>query len=130
MFNLSIFRQSPVSYMKTTQLINAYGPLTKTSPSFTTRGGTLLLFFSGSGYTTSLSGGYIEIVVKIDGTIVGRTGIYANQPNMHLALVPKQLVITSVLAGSHTLTVESSSSYPITTDGNDPFQVTVTEMPY
>jgi len=112
----------------TTQVINSLGPIPITSASFNTSGGTLLLFYSGSGYSNA-AGKLIGMNVKLDGNPIDQTGVYANQSLVHLAFVAKQWVVTGIAAGPHTIAIEplNASSF---LDGNDIYEVMVTEMPY
>lgn len=117
-----------VNRFHSTQLVNSLGPLPLASASFNTSGGTLMLFYSGSGYS-NLAGRMIGMIVKIDGNVVDQTGIYANAALTHLAFVPKQWILTGILAGPHTVTLEAMNANTFT-DINDIYEVMVTEMPY
>jgi hypothetical protein len=68
------------------------------------------------------------MTVKLDGSAIDQTGIFANQSGMHLAFVSKEWVLTGIPAGSHTVTLEPMAG--TFTDGGDIFNVTITEMPY
>jgi len=114
------------SNMNAWQVINQPGPLPITS-TFTTKGGTLLLFFSGSGFGNA--SGPIGMQISIDGSPIDTTGIYANQSNFHLAFVSKQWVLTGINAGPHAITLTKRDKNTVT-DLYDYFQVTVMEMPY
>ena len=117
-----------VNRFHSTQLINSLGPLPLTSASFNSSGGTLMLFYSGSGYSNT-NGRMIGMTVKIDGNVVDQTGVFANVYNTHLAFVPKQWILTGIAAGPHTVTLEVMNAYTLT-DPNDIFEVMLTEMPY
>ena len=67
--------------------------------------------------------------VKLDGNLIDNTGIYANNSLVHLAFVSKQWVVTGILAGAHTITLEHLNTFT-GSDFNDIFEVMVTEMPY
>ncbi|HEY1662993.1 MAG TPA: VCBS repeat-containing protein [Verrucomicrobiae bacterium] len=95
------------------------------SGNFTSSGGTLLIFASGSGYSTT--GGTIGMTVEIDGVPVENVTGYANAANTHLAFVPK-MIKTSAPAGYHTLTLVPLSG--TSADFNDNFNVTVQELPF
>ena len=77
------------------KVINQVGSLPITSSSFSTSGGTLVLFYSGSGYA-SANNTTIGMNVNLDGSFVDRTGVFANQASMHLAFVAKQWVLTGI----------------------------------
>jgi hypothetical protein len=113
---------------RTSMVINSTGPLPITSGSFTTGGGTLMLTYSGSGYLAALPQKLIGMTVKIDGVFVDNTGIFANQAGMHLAFVSKSWILTGIAAGIHT--IELSGLNGVTTDFNDIFNVSVTELPF
>ncbi len=109
--------------------INSLGPLPITSASFSTKGGTLMLNYSGSGYSNT-PGQMIGMTVTLDGvTFVDNTGIYANSASQHLAFVPKTWVLSNIAAGSHTISL-STMNAATHTDSNDIFNVTVTELPW
>ncbi len=107
--------------------INSAGPMPITSASFSTYGGTLVISYSGSGYS-SVNGIMIGMVVKVDGVAFDQTAIYANALGTHLAFVPKQWVLTGIAAGSHTISLTPMAG--TSTDYNDIFNVVVTELPY
>jgi hypothetical protein len=126
--NVTVTGKLTVNRFHSTQLINSLGPLPITSAGFNTSGGTLMLFYSGSGYS-NLAGRMIGMIVRLDGNIIDQTGIYANAAFTHLAFVPKQWVVTDIAAGSHTISLEVMNVNTLT-DPNDIFEVMVTEMPY
>jgi hypothetical protein len=126
--NVTVTGKLTVNRFHSTQLINSIGPLPLASASFNTSGGTLMLFYSGSGYS-NLAGRMIGMIVKIDGNVVDQTGIYANAALTHLAFVPKQWILGSIAAGTHTVSLETMNVNTFT-DGGDIFEVMVTEMPY
>ena len=126
--NVTVTGKLTVPRFHSTQLINGLGPLPLTSASFTTSGGTLLLFYSGSGYA-DVASRMIGMTVKIDGTVVDQTGVFANQSLNHMAFVSKQWVLTGIAAGAHTVSLEAMNANS-KSDFNDIFEVVVTEMPY
>ena len=126
--NVTVTGKLTVPRFRTTQVINQLGGLPITSASFNTSGGTLLLFYSGSGYANT-AGRLIGMTVKLDGNLIDNTGIYANNSLVHLAFVSKQWVVTGIAAGPHTITLEHLNAFT-GTDFNDIFEVMVTEMPY
>ncbi len=115
-----------MSNFKSTLVINTGGPLTKTG-NFSSSGGTLLLFYSGSGFSNTGST-MIGMDIYLDGTFVDATGMYANSQNMHLAFVSKQWVLTGIAAGTHTISLQAMDG--TFTDFNDIFTVTVLELPF
>jgi hypothetical protein len=115
------------SRMKGTQVINSVGPLPFMGATFTSSGGTLLLYYSGSGYSNT-AGKMIGMSIAVDGNLIDSTGIYANASLMHLAFVPKQWVLTGIGAGMHSLSLYKMNNDTLT-DSNDIFFVTIMELP-
>ena len=126
--NVTVTGKLTVNRFHSTQLINSLGPLPISSASFNTSGGTLVLFYSGSGYS-NVAGTMIGMNVKLDGNLVDSTGVYANLSLNHLAFVAKQWVLTGIAAGPHTVTLEKLNANTFS-DSGDIFEVVVTEMPY
>jgi len=112
---------------KSTEVLNQIGPLPVTSGSFSTSGGTLLVYFSGSGYTNVV--GKIGMDLNIDGVFVERIGIYANNTGMHLAFVARQVVLTGIPPGPHTITLSPMDTETLS-DSQDLYYVTILELPY
>jgi hypothetical protein len=92
---------------------------------FTTGGGTLLVMVSGSAY--SATGGGIGATVSLDGTGLGTLFTYTNEAGSHKAF-PAQSFVVQRPAGSHTVSFAAVAG--TLTDGNDPFYVTVLELPF
>lgn len=102
----------------------AAGPMVK-SAGFTSNGGMMMIFASGSGWLGT-GAGQIGMSVKVDGVVRGFSRGYTNEPGSHKTFVPV-LLVEGIPAGSHTLTLE-----PIgvtLSDGNDFYNVTIVEMP-
>ena len=115
------------SRLKVTQVINVRGALPVLNAPFSTSGGTLVLFYSGSGYA-SINGVFIGMNVLIDGTLVDSTGIFANAGLTHLAFVPKGWVVANIGSGAHNLSLTPFTANTLS-DNNDIFTVAVLEMP-
>jgi hypothetical protein len=111
---------------------------------FTSKGGTLVITASGSGFRgtgSSLKEGYIGMDVLLDGLLVGTAQVYTNERNSHKAFVPALDVVSGVPAGEHTIRLEeyrssvcntpNETTFSVCTDTdlNDNFQVLVTEIP-
>jgi hypothetical protein len=120
------------------EVMNTNGPLPVTSNSFTTRGGTLMIWISGSGSRSAAQGpGEMYTYVQLDGSYVywvhpsGAFAqflyLYANQTDTHMAFPTLMLVATNVPAGTHTITIPASST--MATDFYDRYQVNVLEIP-
>ena len=94
---------------------------------FTSNGGTLVIFASGSGYFNGCVGiGVIGMAIFVDLAQVGTARSFTNEPCSHKTFVSNALVVTGVSRGPHTL-----SLFPLvntTTDFNDFYSVTVMEL--
>jgi hypothetical protein len=111
---------------KATSVISSVGAL-PLSNTLSCSGGTLLIFVSGSGRSTG-GGTLIGMNVQIDGVTIDTCTVLANPAATHLAFVPKTIVRTGVAPGSHTIGLIPTAG--TTTDLNDNFNVTVTELPF
>lgn len=110
-----------------TQALNqSPGPLS-VSGTFTSAGGTLVIFTTGSGYLTSGSG-VIGMNILIDTVNKGVAKTYTNETSSHKAFTCNFLVVTGIAAGSHTIKLDPYGS--TVSDGNDFFSVTVMELPF
>jgi len=129
--NLNVSGNLNMPRFKSTIVINQVGPLPITSGSFTTSGGTLLVYYSGSGYADFFGSlnGMIGMTVAIDGGFIDNTAIYANNAGMHLAFVAKQWVLTGIPAGTHTISLTAMNAKTLS-DSQDIYYVSVVEMPY
>jgi hypothetical protein len=109
------------------QLLNAQpGPLPNTTAAFTSGGGILLIFASGSGYAAT-AGQQIGMEIFVDGVIKGFAKSFTNEIASHKAFTANALLVSGVAAGSHTVGLVAWNN--TTTDGNDFFNVTVLELP-
>lgn len=109
---------------KLTQLITNHGGLPG-STSFSTGGGTVLMMASGSGYTSTI--GTISVTLSVDSAAVGTLQLTANEVSSHKAFVPIFIVLSGLAAGTHSLTFAATSGTIV--DGNDPYNVTLLEIP-
>jgi hypothetical protein len=100
------------------------GPL-PINASFASGGGTLVVIFSGSGW--SATGGNIGMNLQIDGVNVSSTRSYANEPGSHKAFTTNILVQANIAAGNHSIDLVALPG--TSTDANDWFNVTVLELP-
>jgi hypothetical protein len=114
-----------------TQVIATLGPIKTNTATFTTSGGTLVLFSSGSGYS-SVTGIWIGMEVLLDGVVQDSIVVPNSTPNIHLAFVPGTVVVSGVAAGTHTLGLQPFNySGNITSTSNlDYLRVTVLELPF
>ena len=111
-----------------TQLFStASGGLPK-SKVFTTGGGTLLIFASGSGFTNS-SPGTIGMAIYVDDVHVGTTKVYTNELNSHKAFATTFLVVPDIAPGSHKLRLEACDGTVIN-KLHDFFSAVVLELPF
>ncbi|EEF57835.1 FG-GAP repeat domain-containing protein [Pedosphaera parvula] len=108
-----------------TSVISGQGALPLTG-NFTSGGGTLMIFVSGSGYSPS-AGALIGMDIVLDGNPIDSCFIFANPAVTHLAFVPIT-VRAGALAGAHTIKLVPRAG--TTTDGTDYFRVTVQELPF
>lgn len=123
---LSVNGKITSTQWKASTTVNANGPLPR-SGNIITGGGTLLIFISGSGYSTS-AGALIGMDLKIDGNAYTSATIYANPSLTHMAFVPNMVIRAGLSAGSHTLSLAARSG--TATDASDGFVVTVQELPF
>lgn len=68
------------------------------------------------------------MIVKLDGNIIGYSKGYTNEVSSHKAFVPNELIVNNITAGSHSIILESWNG--TNSDANDPFTITITELPY
>ena len=111
---------------RATQVMNQrQGPLPISAP-FNSGGGTLMIIFSGSGW--SGGAGNIGMALQIDGGTVATTRSFTNEANSHKAFTTNTLVQANVAAGAHNITLVALAN--TNTDGNDWFNVTILELPF
>ncbi|MEN3310160.1 MAG: hypothetical protein V7603_6362 [Micromonosporaceae bacterium] len=104
------------------------GPLPVTGPTFTTAGGTLVLFVSGSGYRRNA--GPIGLQILIDGAPVNEFALAISVGNQRFPL-NGTIVKAGLPAGAHRLSVATFSDAPdMLTDATDQFAVTLLELPF
>ncbi|MBM4251845.1 MAG: hypothetical protein FJ146_07725 [Deltaproteobacteria bacterium] len=112
---------------KATQLMNSTpGALPLTSASFTTGGGTLMIFASGAGYAVTLQ--QIGMSVAIDNVVKGYAKSFTNETSSHKAFAANAILVTGISAGSHTITLSAWNN--TVTNFDDFFSVTVLELPF
>jgi hypothetical protein len=93
---------------------------------FQSNGGPLLVRTNVSAYST-VSNVILDVGIQIDGTTQGLTTVFANPPEVHMALVSNDLVVTGVPAGKHSVDL-LAELYPFT-DQNDRVSVMIMEFP-
>jgi Fibronectin type III domain len=103
----------------------AIGPLPITSPAFTSSGGTLMVFASGSGWSSTASAS-LGMTVQLDGASIGTASVFTNEAGSHKAFV-SSVLLPIPAAGSHTITLQPRTG--TTTDLDDYFSVTTLELP-
>lgn len=104
----------------------------RTTSPFTTAGGTLMVFASGSGYYTPPGGGapsasQIGMEIFLDAASIGFAKGFTNEPSSHKAFPATTLVVRGIAAGTHTITLKPWNG--TLTDYNDFFNVAVMEVP-
>src|SRR6185295_9874696 len=115
-----------------TQVLNQRPGALPINGAFTSGGGTLLIFASGSGYLPINTTGGIGMAIQIDNVQRGTAIGYTNEPLSHKAFVANALLVTGVAAGSHSLGLVAAPGFPTATvtDSNDKFSVTIMELPW
>lgn len=124
------------------EVINIHGPLALEG-TYTSKGGTLIISASGSGYRTN-SPGKMGMYIKVDGNLVfgSGMGVYTNETNNHKAFVGGQEVISGLPAGQHTIRLEANydqakcgtaeettQTFCTVTNHEDRFRVSILEIP-
>lgn len=94
---------------------------------FTSNGGTLLLFASGSGFLNA-GGGQIGMEVVIDNAVKAKARGFTNEASSRKAFTTSAVVVILIGAGQHNLSVRTMPA--TVTDGNDFFTVTILELPW
>ena len=95
-----------------------------TSGSFTTKGGTLLVFFSGTALPSAP--GMFGMDIKVDASTVGTVEIHGTSATDH-KMLSRVFLVSNIAAGSHTLGAALRSN--TTTDANDRISAFVVELP-
>lgn len=110
------------------QLLSAFSqatglPITRI---FTTGGGTLLIFASGSGF----GAGAIGMEILVDGVVRGQASSFTNEPSSHKAFVANTLVVPGIPNGLHNITFRAIPGTTTTTNNDDRFSLTILELPF
>jgi hypothetical protein len=95
---------------------------------YTSKGGTLILYASGSGYSNA-GDEKIGMTVNVEGAKKGTAWTYTNEKLSHKAFVPAALVVKNQPAGQLQIELDSTGYTNTKIDGNDNFRVTVLEIP-
>jgi len=101
--------------------VNASGPLPLNSQFYTPTNGMLLIYVSGSMFAPSPQT-MLVMNILMDGQQIGTCQVFANNPNIHMALVPAFIPVPQQQSGTHILTLAAGNGV---TDGNDCFNATV-----
>ncbi len=117
--------QGPAGLINVQQLLNDDPGGLPLSRTFTSNGGTLVIFASGSGWT---GGGdsQIGMGIFVDGTQRGTAHSFSNETSSHKAFVSNALVVMGVGPGTHSLDLFALPG--TNTDFNDFYSVTVMEV--
>jgi hypothetical protein len=102
------------------------GPL-PVNYNFNSNGGSLLLFVSGSGFSTT-PGRQIGMQILIDGIYHGEAQVYTNEADSHKSFTANAFWIAGVPAGAHVLQIDVLPGTQ--TDFNDFFNATIMELPF
>jgi hypothetical protein len=132
-----------ISAFDAEKVISDFGPLPR-SGSYTSKGGTLIISASGSGFRSAFAqkGGLIGMGIVVDGTHRGISEVTTNERDSHKAFVTDTIVVEGLAAGSHSISLqdkfasgvcntasEEVAHYCTTTNADDTFYVTVVEIP-
>ena len=115
-------------FKSTTLMISRPGPL-PLQTQFTSSGGTLLVFASGSGFRGGNTAGVIGMTIRINGVNMATNNGFTNEGSSHRSFPSAFVTVTSVDAGTHTLQLVARDSNTLT-DFNDFFNVTILELPF
>lgn len=114
------------SMWNVTQLFNSRIGALPLSGTFTSGGGVLIIFASGSGWADSAT--QIGMEIKVNDVAKGQVKSFTNEAGSHKTFSSNPRIVTGISAGTHTL---SLVALPNTrTDANDFFNVTVLELPW
>jgi hypothetical protein len=94
---------------------------------YTSKGGTLILYASGSGFSSAAN--KIGMTVLVEGAKKGTVWGYTNEPTSHKAFVPAALVVKNQPAGPLEIELNDTGFANTSIDQNDNFRVTVLEIP-
>lgn len=109
-----------------------YGLTLQGTTSFTTSGGTLRIFTSGSAYSSVSFD--LQVTFYITDTsgntlyTLGHLTVYCNELSKHRPFVPRTFVRTDIPAGTYKIKIIAASTTVI--DTNDYFNCTVLEFPF
>jgi hypothetical protein len=96
---------------------------------FTTTGGPVFLQVSGSGYISAATPPpplMMDLAIQLDGNVIGHLKEYTNETGSHKAFPTRTFSAGTLTAGNHTVGLLQTA--PMTSDINDFFTVTVTEL--
>ena len=95
--------------------------------SFTSGGGILLIFVSGSGFTGT-SAKIIGMTIYVDDVEVGTAKVFTNEIKSHKAFAANVIVANGIVAGLHEL--KFVARVGTETSGADFFSAVVLELPF
>lgn len=125
------------------EVSDQFGPL-PIQTSYTSKGGTLIISASGSGYRSlafANQAGDIGMRLVVDGVTRDTIDMTVNQRDIRHSFIADNVVLKGLPAGAHTIRLEalynsacntvneSPFQYCTTTNGDDRFNVTVLEIP-
>lgn len=123
------------------------GPWPASDPTFTSNGGTVVIFASGSAFRspdadsgTGKIGVDVHVDPATDNIHAARIETFTNEPASHKALVSEFAVVDGLAAGTHTIRLtlindsacgigDGDGNYCTLTDPNDVFHIMVMEIP-
>ncbi len=109
---------------KVTRVIAQAGPLPLTGQ-FTSGGGTLVVFFSGTARIDKVAS--MTLTLSIDGKNTRNVTRWVNEGGSHKTFPSLFEVFSGYGAGTHTINIETKDAL---TDSNDYFYATVMEFPF
>jgi hypothetical protein len=125
--DLSVAGEINSPRFRATTLMSARPGALPLANTFTSNGGTLLVYTSGSAFRAT--GGVMGIQMRIDGVVMAELRAFTNEVQSHKAFPPSFVVVTSTGPGAHTLDLHVSVGGTVT-DFNDFFNVMVLELPF
>lgn len=142
--NADLLDGKDITALDSTELIDNIGPL-PIERTYTSKGGTLFISASGSGYRDSSLArgpGRIGMTIHVDGEVPKLSDVTTNELDSHKAFVSSYTIVEDLPAGNHTIRLvpfyqngvcntasEVFYTYCTSTDINDLFRVSVLEIP-
>ena len=92
-------------------------------------GDELLITWSGTAWRSSVQGpGVGAIDLLFDGLPFERSEMYVNNPGEHLTFPTRESLVTGLSPGTHDVGFGASSIFPVPSDNQDRYDVTIVEV--